>query len=191
MVPLAIDPKHALLAVAGNGPLALRRLLSLRAGGAEEALLFADDPEPMLAEAAGVYLRGHLPDEAALADLHVLWIVDLPAPRAAALAGIARRLRVLVNVEDVPPLCDFHSVAEVRRGALLLTVSTNGAAPGLARLIRRQLEARFGAEWEARIEEVAALRRGWQREGVNMAEAMRRIEALVDARCWLSPPMPR
>jgi precorrin-2 dehydrogenase/sirohydrochlorin ferrochelatase len=191
MIPLALDPKYALLAVAGNGALALRRLLSLRAGGAEEALLFAEDPESALAEAAGVYLRPHLPDEAALAELQVLWIAGLPAPRSAALAGVARQLRVLVNVEDVSNLCDFHSVAEVRRGALLLTVSTNGAAPGLARVIRRQLETSFGPEWEGRIEEVAALRRGWQGEGVSMAEATRRIEALVEARCWLAPPMPR
>jgi precorrin-2 dehydrogenase/sirohydrochlorin ferrochelatase len=99
-------------------------------------------------------------------------------------------LRVLVNVEDVPEYCDFHSVAEVRRGDLLLTVSTNGSAPGLAGTIRRNLESCFGPEWEERVNDIAALRQGWRAEGVPMPEAARRIDAIVEERCWLSCPKP-
>src|ERR1700688_168958 len=151
MIPLALDPKCVNVAVAGNGPLALRRLQMLRKAGAAEALLFADAPEAALAAEAGTYLRPALPDAAALGALHVLWIVDLTPGIAAELATLARGLRVLVNVEDVPQFCDFHSVAEVRRGDLLLTVSTGGAAPGLAGTIRRNLENCFGLEWEERV----------------------------------------
>ena len=186
MIPLALDPRSVKLAVAGNGPLALRRLRALRHGGAAEALLFADAPSGELAAEADIFLRPALPDEAALQALHVLWIVDVAPGRAAELAILARRLRVLVNVEDVPDYCDFHSVAELRRGDLLLTVSTNGMAPGLAGTIRRTLEASFGPEWDERVSEVAALRQNWQAEGVSMPEAARRIEALVAERCWLS-----
>jgi precorrin-2 dehydrogenase/sirohydrochlorin ferrochelatase len=190
MVPIALDPRHAQLAVAGNGALALRRLRALRAAGAAETILFADAPEPALAAEAGAHLRAYLPDAADLAGLHVLWIVDVPEQKAAALAAEARRLRVLVNVEDRPPFCDFHSVAEVRRGDLLLTISTNGAAPGLAGTIRRNLENCFPPAWEDRVAEVAALRAVWRTEGVAMPEAARRINELVEERCWLSCPKP-
>jgi len=190
MIPIALDPRHARLAVAGNGALALRRLLSLRAAGAAEVLLFADAPSAELTAEAGLFLRPHLPEAAELAELHALWIVDVPDQKAAGLAAQARALRVLVNVEDRPPYCDFHSVAEVRRGDLLLTVSTNGAAPGLAGAIRRNLENCFSPEWEDRVAEVAALRAGWRAEGVAMPEAARRINALVEERCWLSCPKP-
>jgi precorrin-2 dehydrogenase/sirohydrochlorin ferrochelatase len=179
MIPLALDPKFVRVAVAGNGALALRRLLALRAAGAKEAVLFADAPTPDLAAAAG-----------ALADLHVLWIVDVEPARAAELADLARSLRVLVNVEDVPAYCDFHSVAEVRRGDLLLTISTGGAAPGLAGSIRRALENCFGPEWAERVSEIAELRRGWRADGVAMPEAARRIDRLVAARCWLACARP-
>jgi precorrin-2 dehydrogenase / sirohydrochlorin ferrochelatase len=185
MIPLALDPRFVNLAVAGNGPLALRRLRALRRAGATEVLLFADAPEPELADEAGPFLRPALPDEAALQALHVLWIVDVAPAQAAELAIIARRLRVLVNVEDVPDYCDFHSVAEVRRGDLLLTVSTHGQAPGLAGTIRRTLEDSFGPEWGERVSEVAALRHSWRAEGVSMPEAARRIDAIVAERCWL------
>lgn len=190
MVPLALDPRNTRLAVAGNGRLALRRLRALRAAGAAETLVFADAPEPELAQAAGEYLREGLPGTADLVLLNVLWVVDLPEAVAAELAQTARRNRVLVNVEDRPEYCDFHSVAEVRRKNLLLTVSTNGAAPGLAGSIRRNLEICFGPEWDERVDEVATLRAGWRAQGVPMAEAARRIDALVEERCWLSCQKP-
>jgi precorrin-2 dehydrogenase/sirohydrochlorin ferrochelatase len=190
MIPLALDPKFVSLAVAGNGQLALRRLTALRQAGAASALLFADAPIPELAAAAGDALIGRLPNQDDLRGLHVLWLVDLAPERAAALADQARALKLLVNVEDVPAYCDFHSVAEVRRGDLLLTISTNGAAPGLAGSIRRNLEACFPPEWGDRVAEIAALRKGWRAEGVTMPEAARRIQAIADERCWLNCPKP-
>ncbi len=186
MIPLALDPKHCRLAVAGNGALALRRLQTLRRAGAAEALLFADAPSEALAAEAGAYLRPYLPAGSDLAALHVLWIVDLAPETAAALATQARARNLLVNVEDVPAYCDFHSVAEVRRGDLLLTVSTAGAAPGLAGTIRRNLEHCFGDAWENRVTQIAALRKTWRAEGVSMPEAARRIETLVDEQGWLN-----
>jgi precorrin-2 dehydrogenase / sirohydrochlorin ferrochelatase len=186
MIPLALDPKYAHLALAGNGALALRRLRILRSAGATEVMVFADAPEPALAAEAGRHLRRGLPDEAELGTFHAIWIVDLAHETAAELAAAARRARVLVNVEDVPEFCDFHSVAEVRRGDLLLTVSTQGTAPGLAGRIRRDLENCFGPEWKDRVSEVSALRRRWQTEGVTMPEAAKRIDALVEERCWLT-----
>jgi len=190
MIPIALDPRHARLAVAGNGVLALRRLRALRAAGGGETVLFADAPSAELAVEAGAFFQNHLPEVAELAELHALWIVDVPEQKASELAAKARALRVLVNVEDKPPFCDFHSVAEVRRGDLLLTVSTNGAAPGLAGAIRRNLENCFSPEWEHRVAEVAALRAGWREQNIAMPEAARRINALVEERCWLSCPKP-
>lgn len=190
MIPLALDPKFCRVAVAGNGDLALRRLRALRRAGAAEALVFADAPNAALAAEAGAQLRPHLPCMADVAPLHALWIVDLPEDVAETLATAARAAKILVNVEDRPAFCDFHSVAELRRGDLLLTVSTNGAAPGLAGTIRRGLETCFGPEWDDRVAELAALRAGWRDEGVKMSEAARRINAIVEAGCWLNCPKP-
>lgn len=161
MIPIAINPDLIHVAVAGHGALALRRLRSLRAGGAHKALLFVPMPTASEAQDAGAALRRYLPAPSDLAALNVLWIVGLPVAQAEALAQKARRLKVIVNVEDVTKLCDFHAVAEVRRGALLLTVSTSGAAPGLASVIRRDLEGRYGPEWGGRVDEIRTKRRHW------------------------------
>jgi precorrin-2 dehydrogenase/sirohydrochlorin ferrochelatase len=190
MIPLALDPKFCRVAVAGDGELALRRLRALRVAGFGEALLFADAPIVALAAEAGAFLRTRLPGAADLADLNVLFVVDVAEAEGEALAAAARARKVLVNFEDRPAFCDFHSVAEVRRGDLLLTVSTNGAAPGLAGSIRRRLENCFGQEWGGRVAELAAQRAGWRAEGVKMPEAARRIEEIVEAGCWLNCPKP-
>ena len=77
--------------------------------------------------------------DALLAPLQLLFVAGLPEGEARDLAARARGLGVLVNVEDVLPLCDFHVPAIVRRGELLLTASTGGQVPGLARALRESL----------------------------------------------------
>jgi precorrin-2 dehydrogenase / sirohydrochlorin ferrochelatase len=183
MIAVALDSATLPCAVAGRGRQALRRLLTVRAGGAHRALLFSDDADEALEHAAGVALRRFLPDRRDLARLRVLWIAGLPDGPTAELASLARSERVLVNVEDQPALCDFHSVAEVRRGDLLLTVSTGGASPGLAARIRARLEAEYGTEWADRLALLRSRRTEWRRNGRNVAAL---TDALLQANGWLA-----
>src|ERR1700760_3764789 len=88
----------------------------------------------------------------------------LPEGESRLLAGRARALGGLVNVEDVLPLCDFHVPAIVRRGDLLLTASTGGQVPGLSRALRESLADRFGPEWTQRLRELAIARARWRSE---------------------------
>ncbi len=54
---------------------------------------------------------------------------------------------VLMNVVDVPELCEFIVPSVVRRGDLTVAVSTGGASPAFAKKVRRELEAHFGPEY--------------------------------------------
>ena len=58
-------------------------------------------------------------------------------------------------------------MAEVRRGDLLLTVSTGGASPGLAARIRARLAAEFGPEWAERVALLRRHRAAWRRKGAT------------------------
>jgi precorrin-2 dehydrogenase / sirohydrochlorin ferrochelatase len=186
MVPLALDPAAVAVAVAGRGAPALARLRALREGGAEQAILYSDRPTAEVVADAGVALRSYLPDAAALEGLRLLWIAGLPDPEAARLAEAARRVRVLVNVEDRPELCDFHNVASIRRGDLLLTVSTGGKSPGLAARIRQKLGAEFGPEWAARIAAIGRDRTQWRRQGRSIPQLATLTNAAIDRAGWLS-----
>lgn len=181
MIAVALDPAVVALAVAGRGAPALRRLAILRAGGADP-LFFCDVPTSETPDGPGRALRDRLPGATDLAALGALWIAGLPVEEASALAARARAQRVLVNVEDVRLLCDFHNVAEVRRGDLLLTVSTNGRSPGLAARIRARLAEQFGPEWTERLAALDARRQAWRADGRSMAEVVRLTdEALLQA----------
>ncbi|MGE4480684.1 precorrin-2 dehydrogenase/sirohydrochlorin ferrochelatase family protein [Acidocella sp.] len=187
MIPLALNPSRLKLGLAGAGAPALRRLRALhRAGAGESLCVFTTDAE--LTREAGAMAVPHLPAPAEIAGLNLLWIAGLAEPQYRPLAMTARASRVLVNVEDVPEFCDFNAVAEIRRGDLLLAISTGGRAPGLAGAIRKRLEALFPESWAAHVKEIETLRQGWQAERMPMAEAAQRIDQLVEKRRWLPFP---
>src|SRR5918911_457145 len=51
----------------------------------------------------------------------------------------AERRAMLVNVVDVPPLCNFILPAIVRTGPLAIAISTAGASPALAKRMKREI----------------------------------------------------
>ena len=76
-----------------------------------------------------------------------------------AVAALARRARVLVNVVDRPESCDFILPSVLRRGELQIAVSTGGRSPALAREIRRRLEPLFGPEYAELVARTGQARR--------------------------------
>lgn len=72
----------------------------------------------------------------------------------------AERRAMLVNVVDVPPLCNFILPAIVRTGPLAIAISTAGASPALAKRIKAQVAAEFGEPY-ARLAVLLNEVRGW------------------------------
>jgi precorrin-2 dehydrogenase/sirohydrochlorin ferrochelatase len=59
----------------------------------------------------------------------------------------AERRAMLVNVVDVPPLCNFILPAVVRTGPLAIAISTAGASPALAKRMKAEVSELFGEEY--------------------------------------------
>ena len=72
----------------------------------------------------------------------------------------AEKRAMLVNVVDVPPLCNFILPAIVRMGPLAIAISTAGASPALAKRMKREVAALFGEEY-ARLAIMLNDARGW------------------------------
>jgi len=72
----------------------------------------------------------------------------------------AERRAMLVNVVDVPPLCNFILPAIVRTGPLAIAISTAGASPALAKRMKREIEGSFGEPY-ARLAVLLNEARGW------------------------------
>lgn len=169
MLPISLDPKVIRVGLAGAGEgLERKRALLAQAGVNPTAV------------STGLALRVDL------TGLHVLFVAGLDAVSSAAIAREARAAGILVNVEDQPELCDFHVPALVRRGELLLTVSTGGKSPGLSRALREELERLFGPEWDERLDEIGRLRESWRLQGIGPEGVARRTRDHLATRGWLS-----
>ena len=166
MLPIILDAANLKIGLAGDGESAARRLAHLRAAGLEPVRIVDPTRDP-------------------LEGLHLLYVAGMAPQEAAGLAARARAASVLVNVEDMPALCDFHVPATIRRGHLLVTVSTGGRSPGLVALLRQWLAARLGDVWAERVEMAAQHRAGWQAAGLSPSDIATRTRSLAEREKWL------
>jgi len=72
----------------------------------------------------------------------------------------AENRAMLVNVVDVPPLCNFILPAIIRTGPLAIAISTAGASPALAKRIRDQIADEYGEPY-AKLAIMLNEVRGW------------------------------
>jgi siroheme synthase-like protein len=72
----------------------------------------------------------------------------------------AEKRAMLVNVVDVPPLCNFILPAIHRSGPLAIAISTAGASPALAKRLKREIAEQYGDPY-ARLAELLNEARGW------------------------------
>ncbi|MBI4970607.1 MAG: bifunctional precorrin-2 dehydrogenase/sirohydrochlorin ferrochelatase [Candidatus Omnitrophica bacterium] len=90
------------------------------------------------------------------------------------------RQNKLVNVVDVPGLCNFIHPSRFRQGPLQIAVSTGGASPALARHIRETVQKNWGKSWGRLLEFLKKNRRGISKKMAN-TRFRRKIFSLVQA----------
>jgi precorrin-2 dehydrogenase/sirohydrochlorin ferrochelatase len=190
MLPIILDVSSLKVAVIGNGLQAVKRLDMLRDADVSEIDIFSPDLCDEIKAAAGDMVKLHLPTEEDISSYAIIFIANVDAEEAEKLARQAREQGVLVNVEDVKPLCDFHVPSIIRRGKLLLTASTGGVSPALARRLREFLAARFVPVWADRLEIIGAARHKWRDEGLSFGEVTKNTNDLIDKEGWLECPCP-
>ncbi len=146
--------------VVGGGAVAARKAAGLAEAGARPVVISPElGPEmESLVDLGQVDLlrRPYQVGDLAGAALAIAATDDRAVNGAVAREG---RLRgALVNVVDDPELCTFTTPAVVRRGDLLVAISTGGGSPALARHLRETLEAAIDPAYGDLLDLLAALR---------------------------------
>jgi len=181
MLPITLDLGRLPIVLVGNGAQAARRLGLLEEAGAERLTVFAPSATEALACQAGERLRRRWPTREEIGAARILLIADRVEPATVDnMIRSARAAGTLINVEDEPAQSDFHSPAVLRRGDLLIAISTSGLSPALARRLRRFLGTIFGPEWRPILAELGRLRRFWRQAGADPAEVSAWTEAWLD-----------
>lgn len=176
LYPLALKIEGRRCVVVGGGAVAERKVYSLLECGADVVVVSPDATAELRQWADSGRLR-YLARRFEPADvagaLVVIAATDDPVVNTA-VAEASRHSGALVNVVDVPALCDFYVPASVNRGELQVAISTGGASPMLAKRLRKELERRFGPEYETYLELLARLRNELK---ARVADRDRRNEA--------------
>ena len=143
--------------VVGGGEVANRKARKLLQARADVVVVSPEVKPELESVAAEVRQRPYREG-----DLEGAFLVFAATDRREVNAAVAREARdrgILANVADEPSEGDFALPSTLRRGQLQVAVSTGGASPPFARMIRRELEDAFGSEWAGIVEELDRNRR--------------------------------
>lgn len=173
------------VALVGGGEVALQRLNELDAAGARNVKAFADNFGKEFWDKAGDRLTTRMPNEDDLKKFHAVVIVDVPFDIANDIAQRAKNVGVMVNVEGSKYLSDFFYPSVLKRGDLVITVSTTGQCPVLARKIKNIIAKIFHKGWKDRVEEIALKRAQWKDIGLNRQEITEMSDKYVEEKGWL------
>jgi siroheme synthase-like protein len=181
--PALLQVRERRCVVLGGDAAAADKVEALRGCGARVDVIDPQPGERLLVLAAGgeirLQQRDYRPGDLAGAFLAVCCrreraLVDAVAREAA-------RRNVPLNVLDEPRDCTFIAPAVVRRGDLIVAISTSGHAPALAVRLRQQLEALLGEHHAAFLEIAARLRKPMARHHPAFAERRARWYRIVDS----------
>ena len=187
MLPIVLDLSSVNVMLVGNNDRTINRLHSLDSSQAKNVKVFSDNPSDALAKMAGDRLINRLPTRDEIKDSTVVLIAGLQRDKLSELATIAKEEKKIINVEDLKEFCNFYYTSQLRRGDLLISVSTRGASPALSQDIRNNIEEQFGPEWEGIVEEVRGKRAQWKKEGFSILDVSKKTHEFIKERGWLEP----
>lgn len=157
--PVALDPTGRRCVVIGEGPLAEEKARGLLDAGAAVTVIAPSAYRP--GDLAGAFLV-----IAATGDPALNRVIFTEAEAA----------RVLCNAVDDVGHCHFAAPSVLRRGDLVVAISTGGRSPALAKRLRAELAEHLGPEFGQLVDLLGELR----------AEliATREVDAATWARRW-------
>ncbi len=158
--PIFLELKGRPCLVIGGGEIACRKVKALLSCGAQVRVVSPEAVGELMRLARQGKIRWHKKRFKASdmrgAQLAVAATDDQQVNKLA--SRIARRKRVWINVVDQPDLCSFIFPSVVRRGKLVLAVSTGGVSPALAKWIRRDIGNRYGPEFDPLLKKMVSVR---------------------------------
>lgn len=93
----------------------------------------------------------------------------------------ADHVNALCNIADRPEVCNFILPSIVRRDDLVLTISTSGKSPALAKKLRKTLEKQFGEEYGVFLKLMGAIRKKLLSQSHEPEEHKHLFEQLIAA----------
>jgi siroheme synthase-like protein len=174
--------------VVGGGRMAAAKVGPLLDSGADVTVVSPEVREELERPEVRILRRPFRPD-----DLDGAWFAVAAATPEVnrQVAESALHWRVFVNAVDDPQAASAYAGGVFERGGVTVAVSTSGAAPALAGLLREALEALIPEDVGSWVEVAGALRGGWKRDAIPMDQRrpllLAALNQLYEARAAQSP----
>lgn len=167
LFPINLDIRGKSVVIVGGGAVAQRKCRSLLDAEAVITIIAPEASETLtgLAEQERLTLRQRSFQSGDLAGAVLVFAATDDRSVNSTVADEAKNCGIPVCMADEPTEGTFTSPSVVRRGDLLITISTGGKSPALARKIRQELELRYGPEYAALVTELGDLREKLLTEG--------------------------
>src|ERR687890_98639 len=149
--------------VIGGGDIGLEKVEGLLACDGDVTLIAPEAIQPLQDLAREGSIKWEQREYAGVEDLEATFIAIAATNHTDVNIRVyedAEKRAMLVNIVDVPPLCNFILPAIVRTGPLAIAISTAGASPALAKRMKREISELFGVEY-ARLAIMLNDARGW------------------------------
>ncbi len=163
LFPVFLKLEDKRLLIVGGGNVAIEKLKAVMNNApATLVRLVAPDIRREIRDIAllhsNILLRNDVFRSSDLDDADILIVAVNDKKLAASVKREANLRGLLVNVADVPELCDFYLGAIVQKGNLKIAVSTNGKSPTLAKRVKEILAEGIPDEFDDLLISVSQLR---------------------------------
>jgi len=183
LFPLFLKLTGRRVVLVGGGAAATDKLRYLLQAEAEVTVVSPEVTDAIAAAPVALVRRGFRDS-----DLDGAWLVIAAATpevnRMVAASG--ERRRIFVNAVDDPASASAYAAAVLRRDQLTLAISTGGAAPALAALVREALDALLPADLSSWFAAARGARLEWVRDRTPMRERrpalLRALNRIYEAR---------
>ena len=159
--PIHLDIKDRICLVVGGGAVGTRKVNTLLECGARVTVV-SPEPSPQLTKLASegaiaLRQRAYRSDDLKGAFLVMGATDDQNLNQQ--ISNDAAQSNILCNIADRPEVCNFILPSIVSRGNLVITISTSGKSPALAKKLRQKLETQFGQEYAEFLLLMGAIRK--------------------------------
>lgn len=158
--PVHLDINNRKVLVVGGGGVGTRKVRTLLACGARVTVVSLEASPQLrdLATSGEIILKKRSYQSDDLSGMFLVVGATNDEKLNRQISGDADRLNTLCNIADRPEGCNFILPSIVRREDLVITISTSGKSPALAKKLRKALENQFGEEYGTLLRLMGAIR---------------------------------
>ncbi len=158
--PIHLDIQNRNCLVVGGGGVGTRKVMTLLKCGAIVTVVSPEISELLQkhAESAALTLKPRPYRTEDLAGMFLVIGASDDETLNRKISSDAERRNILCNIADRPDVCNFILPSIVRRNDLVITISTSGRSPALAKNLRKKLERQFGEEYGVFLQLMGGIR---------------------------------